>query len=395
MNKRGPKGDGWFVKNKDGSYSNKKVYKDAEGVPHTKTFRAKRKSDATEMRMKWETENAIAEHPEITKSITVIEYFWYWLNTFKKTSLSDSAYDNYCDCLNSRINGYDIAHMQMHQLDMSILQTYFNQLVEKGYSLATIQKTRNILNAGFKKAILLKYIRTNPLDGLDRISERAVKTKAKKIQFYPESDVNLLFDKADKRFSNNKHVYHYGMAIVLMIYTGMRWEEAAGLKWGCVDFDNNRISIQNVVTRSVNREPNAKNKIKYTDSIPKTDNSKRTIPLPKRAIYALKELKDLDNGHISSEDYVIQTMNHGERVSERNVTRALRALEKDANTSVQGAGLHVLRHTFASLLIYKGVDIVTVSKLMGHAKPSITENIYIDIIEEQKISAISLLDMGI
>lgn len=393
MGKRRPKGDGWFIKNKDGTYTNKKVYKDADGVPHTKSFRAKTKTEATNNRLKWEHNNAIADHPEIIKSTPVVDYLWGWLDTYKKSSLSDSAYDNYSDCIKHRVEGYDIAHMQMNQLNTTILQKHLNQLVDEGYSLATIQKTSNILNACFKKAVVLHDIRENPMDGVEKPTERVVKTKAKDIQFYPKSDVNLIFKEADRRFSNGKRVYHYGMAIVLMIYTGMRWEEAAGLKWKCVNFNDNFIKIENVVTRSKNREPNAKNKIKYTDSIPKTDSSKRTIILSKRARYALEQLHEKDKGHTCSEDYVIQTQNHGERVSERNVSRALHSIEKAAGTSVQGAGLHVLRHTFASLLIYKDVDIVTVSKLMGHSKPSVTANIYVGIIEEQRTKAISKLDI--
>ena len=55
-------------------------------------------------------------------------------------------------------------------------------------------------------------------------------------------------------------------------------------------------------------------------------------------------------------------------------------------------GIHTLRHTFASLLIKKGVDIKIVSDILGHKDVSFTYNIYVHILEEQKTQAMSLLD---
>ena len=55
-------------------------------------------------------------------------------------------------------------------------------------------------------------------------------------------------------------------------------------------------------------------------------------------------------------------------------------------------GVHTLRHTFASLLIKKGVDIKIVSDILGHKDVSFTYNIYVHILEEQKTQAMSLLD---
>lgn len=56
------------------------------------------------------------------------------------------------------------------------------------------------------------------------------------------------------------------------------------------------------------------------------------------------------------------------------------------------SGVHSLRHTFASMLFKKGVDPKTVSELLGHSDVSITYNIYIHIIHEQKTKAINLLN---
>ncbi|MBP3267833.1 MAG: tyrosine-type recombinase/integrase, partial [Ruminococcus sp.] len=55
-------------------------------------------------------------------------------------------------------------------------------------------------------------------------------------------------------------------------------------------------------------------------------------------------------------------------------------------------GLHTLRHTYASTLLRKGIDIKVVSALLGHKKVSTTYNTYIHIIEEQQNSALDAID---
>lgn len=61
--------------------------------------------------------------------------------------------------------------------------------------------------------------------------------------------------------------------------------------------------------------------------------------------------------------------------------------------NIEQCGLHVLRHTFASMQLRNGVDIAVVSKLLGHASVSITYDIYIHIIEEQKTMAVNLTNI--
>ena len=63
-----------------------------------------------------------------------------------------------------------------------------------------------------------------------------------------------------------------------------------------------------------------------------------------------------------------------------------------ANCSVSECTVHALRHTFGSLLIKKGVDIKVVSEILGHKDVSVTYNIYIHIIDEQKVSAMAKLN---
>jgi integrase len=315
-----------------------------------------------------------------------------WLNTYKKSSVAPSTYDSIEDCIENRIKSYDLATYQMNQLSMEILQNHINTLVEKGYSRATIKKTYDILNNCFKKATQKGDISENPMGGVEMPSERMVKTKVKKIQFYPISDIEKIVKDAKRTYKTGKPIYQHGDTILLMLFTGIRIGECIGLKWRNVDFDNKRIHIENNIIRIKNR--NAKendNQTLYMDSDVKSRSSNRYIPLSKIAYEALQSLYNKNKGFNSPENYVVQSQLHN-MASERNIRRTLHAIEGNAKTSIRGAGLHVLRHSFASYMIYKGIDIVTLSRLLGHSKPSITMDIYVDIIEEQKINAINLFN---
>jgi len=100
------------------------------------------------------------------------------------------------------------------------------------------------------------------------------------------------------------------------------------------------------------------------------------------AILALKEI----NGSFT---YICSSKNN-KPVPKRAFDRAYRQICSRAG--IDPAGVHSLRHTFASKLFRKGADIKTVSELLGHATTKITYNTYIHIMPEQKKSAIALLD---
>ncbi len=107
----------------------------------------------------------------------------------------------------------------------------------------------------------------------------------------------------------------------------------------------------------------------------KTASGRRTIPLNARAMEAVQHLK-AQAVPSCSYMFVTQTSEH---VSYRHL---LATMEKACETaSVEHRGLHALRHSFASNLYARGVEIKVISKLLGHASVEITYNRYIHFFE--------------
>lgn len=89
--------------------------------------------------------------------------------------------------------------------------------------------------------------------------------------------------------------------------------------------------------------------------------------------------------------YNVLCTNKGKPIRPRNFRNTFDAIL--AKAEIKTNGMHVLRHSCASMLFRRGADIKTVSEILGHANIKVTATMYIHLIPEQKKSAISLLDL--
>ena len=109
--------------------------------------------------------------------------------------------------------------------------------------------------------------------------------------------------------------------------------------------------------------------------VPKTQSSMRNIPLPKQLIPLLQKLKK----HSDSE-HVISDKGKGIsiRVYQRNFSKLLKRL------NIPHKGFHALRHTFATRALECGMDVKTLSEILGHKSATITLNRYVHSMSDYK-----------
>jgi integrase len=161
----------------------------------------------------------------------------------------------------------------------------------------------------------------------------------------------------------NKLRFRYGWGAVLILETGLRVGEALALEWGDIDEEKRTLKVtKNTV------QVDGKNTVQRTT---KTESGKRTIPLNGRAMEAIRHLKEQRTVGCP---YVLATQT-GKYLRYRNL---LAMMEKTCEAAgVEHRALHALRHSFASNLYAWGVEMKTISKLLGHASVGITYNRYI------------------
>jgi len=158
----------------------------------------------------------------------------------------------------------------------------------------------------------------------------------------------------------------------------MRLSELLGLVWADVDFEGGIIHVHYQLSRARIDQPARRVRLKTKAAI-------RDIPLLPQLGSLLKEHK-LASAHSAESDYVFSTT-LGTPQGYRNVERrGLRRAAEQAGLNGEGQTplrLHDLRHTFAShLIIDLRLDVAQVSRILGHARPSITLDTYTHLFDQ-------------
>lgn len=175
------------------------------------------------------------------------------------------------------------------------------------------------------------------------------------------------------------------LGIMLCLYTGLRVGELCGLMWQDIDFQYAILSVRRTVQR-INSN-NGERKTKIIAMPPKSIHSNREIPIPLFLLEKLKELKRA--GEIC--EYVFHI--HGKPIEPRVYQYWFsRLLETN---HIQYAKFHTTRHTFATRALETGMDIKTLSELLGHSDATITLKRYAHSTAEHKQESIENLAKNI
>jgi integrase len=174
----------------------------------------------------------------------------------------------------------------------------------------------------------------------------------------------------------------YRTLVATALYTGMRLSELLGMVWDDIDFGRACIHVRAQLSMAHTGSPARR-------VAPKTEAAHRQIPLTPQLAGLLRERRFA--AACSAGGAWVFSTRKGTPFSQRNIQRSALHLAADAaGLRVNGARLrfHDLRHTFAShLIIDLGLDVVQVSRLMGHASPSTTLNIYAHMFDEARHAA--------
>ena len=260
-----------------------------------------------------------------------------------------------------------------------------------GLKVSSVIKVYTILNLLFKQVYQERMISQNPMDFVSKPKATKAEGKKKNVEAFDESELKYILS------CLNNESLKWRTMVYLMSYTGARKGEIVGLQWDCVNFTDNTITIKQTLNYTVEKGI-------YTDT---TKNGKeRVIDIDPTVMTLLKSLKTEQISMIREKmakqgkkgiaklpKWVFVENDLFSPMHPDSPTRFCKKMEK--KYGIKDFHPHKLRHSFASIAIINGADVVSVSEILGHSDVAVTLRVYSHSNEEARKRASSIFTSAI
>lgn len=316
---------------------------------------------------------------------TFDRYYEEWFHTFYEGKKS-AANDNHYRSALKKIKKY-FPNKKIADISRSDYQNFLNEF-GKEHAPATVLKAHVYIAKCFHEAYHFGAISIDPTYEVSLTGETSLE-KDESHKFMNLDDFKTLIQYTYTHL-DPRRVTNY--IILVMANTGMRFEEADGLTWDCIDFDNATIKIDK--TWNYTKKP-------YGFGPTKNQSSMRSIHIDKQTLGVLRKLKLVnDKRKLIRPDYNPNNLlfirpENGLPISNDGLNSQLSSICKKLGIISEGQQSytsHALRHTHASMLLYQNRDITYVSKRLGHENVTTTYKTYVHVLKEVSARNDSALD---
>lgn len=289
-----------------------------------------------------------------------------WLYNYIEPTVKTRTFSRYSEIVEQHIIPR-LGEFELDELSPAVLQHYITELLQRGNlrtgrGLATnsVSAIINLVQNSLKTAFNLDCTKEYTADRIKRPKAVEKDVSCFSIQEQKMIEQAALNSKKDKMFG-----------IMLCLYTGLRVGELLALKWTDLDLQKGHLSV----SRSCHDEKGKDGKYIRIEDTPKTSSSRRIIPLPKQLLSIIKEFKKKINS-----EYIVSY--NDKPLSVRSYQRSFDLLQR--KLGITHRGFHSLRHTFATRALECGMDVKTLSEILGHKSPTVTLNRYVHSLIEHK-----------
>lgn len=321
-----------------------------------------------------------------------------------KKGLKENTYQNYLYMYNTFVRD-ELGRYKIMSIRYADILGFYNELVEvKGLKPNTVDNIHTVVHQVLDFAVQNNFLMNNPSDNALRHLKLESKQHTEKRISLTLAEQQLFIDYMLKHPQCN----HWYPIFYIMLNTGMRVGEIAGLRWQDVDLENNLITVDHTLVYFNHSE----NGCHYNIHTPKTRSGERTIPMLSGVKAAFEQERKFQQEVGIKCDVVIDgysdfifTNRYGNVHNQSTLNRALKRMIADCNreqlannpknadvTLLPNFSCHILRHTFATRLCESGVNIKVIQDVLGHADFDTTMNVYTDATKDFKQQEFRELD---
>ena len=291
---------------------------------------------------------------------SVAEWLRLWFETYAKPTVRDTTAAGYRNFIDNHIipaigkikleklTSLDIQKMYKKIKTSGRVQRYEN-MKEKGLSNRFVRGVHMVLHEALDQAVQERLIPINPTNGC-----RIPKLEKKEIKVIPPEQIGAYLNAAEER----------GMLpmFYLELTSGLRRGELLALLWSDLDVEKRTISVSKSLSAKLGE---------MKVSVPKTPNSVRTVVIPKETV----ELLITEHEKHPDSPYLFMSPITGNMFHPDAIGRVHKKLLDQAGID-HAVRFHDLRHTFATLALQNGVDVKTLSGILGHYSAGFTLDTY-------------------
>lgn len=297
------------------------------------------------------------------KGISFSEYFDEWVEVYKKPHIQPSTYEAYLTT--SDMIKEHFGHTPLQQITKKEYQQFLNKYGSirsmASVKLVHIHVRSAVLDAIDDQLLFTDFTRNVVLHG-------QVATKKPEEKFLDYEEAILLIRHLEKLIEERNSLTDYVLLIGLL--TGMRFGEIVGLTWEAINEKDRTILVDKTWDC----------KFTFDFSTTKTENE-RIIHIDRYTLNVLKKLKECSTPN----DYGLlffSPLSNSKVVGNRSCNMRLK--RHCETLGINQITVHGLRHTHASILIYKGVSIYYVSERLGHSTIQTTISTYTHLLKKLK-----------
>ena len=298
----------------------------------------------------------------------------------KKNEVKPTTFEKYEGLYRNYISKNIISDIPISEVKSLTVQKFYNNLSKKQNKNDTlIRSVHKLLRNFFDYAEKEGYIIKNPCSNISlpktkKTVDEIIEKKSTKFKYFSEKEIPELI----KLFDG----YNIQPLIIFALGTGMRKGEIFGLQWNDINFEEKQIYVKHNLTYTPEITEIGKREYKTILQTPKSNNSIRIIPMSNKIYELLKSLP-------RNSEYVFSS-------SKTHTHFGIKWTEKVWNKKTKGTKFedrtfHDLRHTFATMLLLKGANLIQLKELLGHSSVKITE-IYLDALPKSKKNIVKKID---